>query len=273
MRRSRLLAAVAAAASALLPLAAGAALSPPAKAMLGRYLAALEARDYAAAFALLSADERRYYGTPAHFASIFTADQLAISHARIVGSVPDPPRGTLAIVLERVGFLDHANGARGSATVKVVYGVLTSAAGLRIHDPGHPWMAFDPSPAVAAAENAGIRAVVRKLSFFTGRVEAVVTFENRAATTVTLLPLGRSTMRDQLGRSFAPIDVLLPALTDQRLKLGVRLAPQKEYTGFLDFATAARFAPRSLAFSFGPLLFDGGDAPFDVAVGPFEVPP
>ncbi len=254
---------------ALVPFApppAAARLSPSERTVLGAYLAALEHARYDAAFALLDAGERRYFGTEQNYASSYVADRFALVRYRILGSA-STPAGTVAVVSERVRFLDHARDAVASATVKVPYGIVRAPhAGEAIHDPGHPWRA--EAPTGMTAESGGLRATVRKVSFFTGRVEFVVTFENRGAETVTLLPYGRSVLRDAAGTVYRPIAARAPGLTDAQLYLGLRLPSSARYTGFVTFATPERFTPRSLQLTLAPALADGGNEPFDLSFAP-----
>ncbi len=251
---------------AFAPLPSSASLSAAQRTVLGAYLAALEHARYDVAFALLDAGERRYFGTPQNYASSYVADRFALVSYRILGS-ESTPAGTVAVVSERVRFLDHARDATASATVKAPYGIVSAPrAAEAIHDPGHPWRAAAPTGAIA--ESGGLRAIVRKVSFFTGRVEFVVTFENRGAETVTLLPYGRSVLRDAYGTVYRPIAARASGLTDAELYLGLRLPSSGRYTGFITFATPGRFTPRSLQLTLAPALADGGNEPFELPFAP-----
>ncbi len=255
--------------AALVPLPSSASLSYAQREVLGAYLAALEHARYDAAFALLDSSERRYFGTSQNYASAYVADRFALVSYRILGS-ESTAAGTVAVVSERVSFLDHANDATASATVTVPYGIVSAPrTGAAIHDPGHPWRAEAPTGIVA--ESGGLRATVRKVSFFTGRVEFVVTFENRGAETVTLLPYGRSVLRDAAGTVYRPIASRASGLTDAELYLGLRLPSSGRYTGFITFATPERFTPRSLRLTLAPVLADGGSEPFELPFAPISV--
>jgi hypothetical protein len=269
-RAARALAALALAACPLGPAAVSAALSIPQRDVLTRYLEALRQERYPAAFALLTDAERRYFGTAANFASGFAADRLRIRSFRILASTTDPAHGTLAIVSERIAFFDPAHQAQGSATAKVAYGLIPGPHGPRVKDPFHPWRALAPAGLTASAS--GVSVDVRKISFFTGRVEVVLTFENHGDATVTLLPYGRSLLHDDAGHAYQPIATKLPGLTDRTLYTGLRLAGSAEYTGVMAFATPDRYVPKSLTFTFAPALLDGGDAPFELDVPTYLLP-
>jgi len=254
------------------PAAATASLRPAQRAALDGYLKALGARRYADAFALLNGAERRYFGSAANFGSVFAADHLVIGKYRVLRVEPAGSLGVLAVVSEQVSFLDHAHQATATATARVAYGLLNEAGAVRIKDPYKPWKAFAPEAASASAEVEKLRAIVRKVSFFTGRVEFVITFINQGEGQVTLLPYGRSLLRDDQSKVYRLIETRVSGLTDRTLRLGLPLAANAEYTGALTFFTPDRFTPRSLSLTVAPNLRDGDDAPFEIPLPAITVP-
>ena len=248
---------------------ARAALTSAERSVLVRYLDALTHERYEAAFALLSVPEQRYFASAKNFATSFSADRLHIDRYKVIGSTTVARAGTVAVVEEHVRFFDHAKDALGTLDANVRYGVVPGSHGPAIKDPFHPWHAVAPSG--VQIESNGIRATVRKVSFFTGRVEIVVTFSNYGTTTATVLPYGRTVLRDDTGHAYVPLATKLPSLTDRTLYEGLVLAPNARYTGALTFATADRFAPKTLALTIAPIVADGGDAPFDLAIPSFDV--
>jgi hypothetical protein len=248
---------------------AQAALTSTERAVLVRYLDALAHERYDAAFALLSLPEQRYFASAKNFATSFAADRLHIDRYKVIGSSTVVGVGAVAVVMEHVRFFDHAKDAVGTLDANVRYGVVPGTHGPAIKDPFHPWHAVAPSG--IETEKNGIRATVRKVSFFTGRVEVIVTFANYGTETVTVLPYGRTVLRDDAGRSYVPLATKLASLTDRTLYEGLRLVPSARYTGALTFATIDRFAPKSLGVTFGPVVADGGDGPFDLTIPSFDV--
>lgn len=246
-----------------------AALTSVERTVLVRYLDALVHERYDVAFALLSGPERRYFASAKNFATVFTADRLHIDRYRVLGSSTVARAGTVAIVSEHVRFFDHAKDEVGTLDASIRYGVVPGPHGPAIKDPFHPWHAIAPTG--VAIEKNGIRATVRKVSFFTGRVEIIVTFANYGTQSVTILPYGRSVLRDDAGRSYVPLATKLPSLTDRILFEGLVLAPSARYTGALTFATVDRFAPKALGITLAPIVADGGDAPFDLTIPNFDV--
>lgn len=242
----------------------------PQRALLTRYLEALQHERYEVAFALLSPPERAYFGSAANLASAYRADRVRVVRFHIVKSTTLAEVGTVVTVRERVTFYDFAHQGAGGFTADVRYGVVPTTKGLAIKDPYHPWYAFDPVD--VSVEKNGVRATVRKVSFFTGRVELLVTFANVGRESVTLLPYGRTVLRDAAGVAHVPLATKLAGLTDKTLFEGLVLAPSAEYTGALDFATVDRYLPKTLALTISPALADGGDAPFDFPLPTFEIP-
>jgi len=260
---ARIIALVAAAIAVWPPVVAHAALGAGERSVLQRYVGALAAGHFDVAFALLSADERRYFATPANLASVYAADRLKIDGFKILGS-KNERLGKVALVSERIEFFDQRRQAEGRASATVAYGILRERGGFSVKDPYHPWRAIAPEAAEAIVN--GVRVTVRKFSFFTGRLEMVATFANVGNDTVTLLPYGRTVLRDQAGKTYAPIASRLAGLTDKTLYTGLRLAPQAQYTGLMTFLTPDRFMPSSLSLTIAPVLADGADAPFEIAL-------
>jgi hypothetical protein len=252
------------------PVEVGAALSAPQRGLLHQYLDAIGARHYDVAFGLLSDDERRYFGSAKNLASVYTADRFKLDSYRIIESKNAPPLGTVAVVSERIEFFDSVRQSPASATVKVAYGIIARKGHLGIKDPYHPWRAF--APEALAADSNKVKVTVRKISFFTGRVEIVLAFQNLADQAVTFLPYGRTVLRDEAGKAYTPIESRISALTDKTLYTGLRLPSSGQYTGSMAFFTPDRFDPSSLTLTVAPALFDGGDAPFELDLPVFPIP-
>jgi hypothetical protein len=241
-----------------------------ARTALTRYLDALRAGRYDDAYGLLARAERAYFKTPANFASVFAADRFQLDRYNLHDV--EPGAGMLVDVGEEVRFLDQAHQRIVSAKVSALYGLTSEDGGYRIHDEARAWKAFDP-PGSAATQDK-LTVTVRKVSFYPGRVQLVLTFANLGDSFVTLLPYGRSALRDEAGHPYRLIETKLPELTDRQLRLGVRLAASAEYTGALTFAAPAGAGPaRTLALAVGPLLRDGADQPFALQFDPIGVPP
>jgi len=236
-------------------------LTPAQRVVFEAYLAALTRSDYPAAFALLTREEQRYFGNAQNFASGFMADGLKIFSHQAIGLTPFPG-GVVVSVNESFQFTDPGHGIPVKAKGRVDYGLINEGGKVRIKDPSHPWLAVVPKNATVTQD--GLRVTVNKVSFFTGRVEVMLTFANIADTTVTLLPYGRSVLHDDTGNTYRPIETKLPGLTDRNLRLGLRLPSDAQYTGALTFVTPNRLTPKSLSLILAPQLRDGADAPFEV---------
>ncbi len=259
--------AAAAAALMLLGAAPGERLDPvPAgaqTALVRRYVAALAARRYGDAYALLAAPARAYFRNAGNFASAFTADGFGIASYAFVGARGDQ-RFRLYFVRESIRLVDPAHDVPATATVTVPYGVVGSGAAARIKDLGRPWRAFASATSAAAG---GLRVTVKKVSFYEHAIALVVTFANVGDGFLTLLPYGRSVLRDDAGAVYRPIANTTWVHTDRRLFLGVHLAADAQITGVLSFASP-RLDDRARRFTLtvAPNLRDGAGAPFALDV-------
>jgi hypothetical protein len=249
--------------------AARAAIPPAQRSILTRFLRALHAQNYPAAYALLSKPERSYFGSASNYASSYLADRIKLDSYRLVATT-QTAQGTIAIVSERLEVFSPRLQTSGSVTSKFAYGIVTVGGELGIKDPYHPWRALVPANWSTTAS--GVTVIVRKLSFYTGRIELLLTFQNRSDVTVTLLPYGRSVVRDSEGGVHHPIETKLAGLTDAELYKGVRLAPGSQFTGAMTFFTSDRFMPAALSATIAPLLADGADDPFALELPDFPIP-
>jgi hypothetical protein len=232
-------------------------------ALVQKYLDALRAQRYDDAFALLTDGERAYFRDGASYRSVFAADQVAVRTAHVLGA-RCAQVGCVYFVRERLAYVDHANDATRVIDATVPIGVLTDHGTLRIKDPGKPYRAFAVK---AATDVSGLRVTVKKAEFYPDRIALVVTFANFGDRFVTLLPYGKSVLRDDRGGVYRIVANKNWAVTDKRLFEGIPLAPNARYTGSLTF-TASRVESRKLRWSLtiAPSLREGGDEPFETTV-------
>lgn len=232
-------------------------------AVVRKYVDALRAGKYDDAFALLSDDERKYFGDAAAYRSVFEADGFVLKDAKVIGARGDD-RGRVFFVRERIGFVDHADDVQREMPATVPIGVLPEHGALHVKDPGKPYRAF---ASASSADASGVRATVKKVDFYPDRIDVVVTFQNTGDSFVTLLPYGKSVLRDDRGGVYRIVATKDWTVTDRRLYLGARLAPNSRYTGSLAFA-APRLGDvkRSWSLTLAPALRDGADLPFDLTV-------
>jgi hypothetical protein len=228
-----------------------------------QYLGALRAGRYDAAYALLDRRERAYFGAADAYRSVYAADAFALERARVLGA-----RGgadaRVYFVRERIAFLDHARDQRRELDLTVPLGVAREHGTPRVDDPGKPYRAY---ALAAQASTGGLQVTVKKLDFYPDRIDVVLTFANRGTRFVTLLPYGRSVLRDDRGGLYHPLANGDWSVTDRRLFEGVPLAPGARYTGSIAFV-APRFADpdRAWSLTLGPALQAGADAPFALTV-------
>ncbi len=226
-------------------------------------MADLQQANYAAAFRLLNPAARTYFREAANLRSVYTADGFRVERFTIVGRRAGSS-GAIVLVRETARFRDHAHDVTLRETATVSLGVVPVAGAWRIKDPGHPWRAFAPR---ALAARDGLTVSVKKVSFYARRIEAVVTFENRSPSSVTLLPYAKSILRDAAGTRYPIIETRDWSLTDKVLFEGLRLAPSAEYTGTLAFSCGPLDdRPRRFSLTIAPILFAGADLPFSLDV-------
>jgi hypothetical protein len=232
--------------------------------LVRRYVEALKAERYADAYALLNAGERAYYKNARNLASVFTAGEWRILAYKLTGARGDDAH-RVVFVREDVRYRDQRREVLAAASLTAGYEVLGNGAKARIGDPGKPWRAF-ASRAQADAQQLRVR--VKKLSFFARRIEVVVSFANLGERYVTVMPYGRSILRDDVGNVYRLLGTRDWTLTDKQLFLGVRLAPSEQYTGQLSFATTGLDeGQRRFSLTLSPNVREHGDEPFLVEVG------
>jgi hypothetical protein len=233
-------------------------------AIVQTYLRALHDARYDAAFRLLNDAARAYYRDAQNLRSIYAADAYRITSFTLLGAHGDDVRGRVYFARETARFRDHAHDVDLKVTATVPVGVVPEHGGWSIKDPGHPWRAFATR---ASAHADGVVVRVKKVSFFTRRIEAVVSFANSGERFVTVLPYGKSVLRDAAGHPYRLIETRDWSLTDKVLFEGLRLAPNARYTGTLAFVCEPLDdSARTFALTVAPFLADGGDAPFAIRV-------
>ena len=235
-----------------------------ARALVQRYLATIRDRRYNDAFALLESKQRAYFRTAANFASGFEADGATLDAFAIAGVRGATPE-RVVFVRERIALDDPANDVRVTTVLTVPYLVVGRGSSARIGEgAGRPWRAF---AANASARSGGMRVTVKKVAFDEHDVRVIVTMQNDGVGFVTVLPYGRSVLRDDAGAIYRPIVSRDWTMTDRRLFLGLRLAADSRYTGALAFASPA-LDDRAHRFTLtlGPIVRDGASAPFSIDV-------
>jgi hypothetical protein len=242
----------------------------PQTALVRRYVDALAAQRYADAYALLDTPARAYFRNAQNFASAFTADGFAIASYTFVGTRGNA-KFRLYFAREAIRLADPARDVAATATVTVPYGVVGSDGRARIKDLGRPWRAIATA---TSATSGGLRVTVKKVSFYAHAIACVVTFANVGTGFLTLLPYGRSVLRDDGGHIYRPIvNTASWNKTDRRLFLGLHLAADEQVTGVLSFPSP-RLDDRAHRFTLtvGPNLRDGASAPFALDVANVAAP-
>jgi hypothetical protein len=231
--------------------------------LVQRYVDALRARRYTDAFAMLDDAGQAYYRSPADFASSFNADGTVVLAAAFTGARGDATF-RLYCVRETLRLHDPLTDTTGTVTVTIPYGVAGTGNAARIKDLGRPWRAL---ALYAAKSGAGLRVTVHKIAFYEHAIAIVATFANTGPGFLSLMPYGRSVLRDDAGAVYAPIVNKTWTQTDKQLFLGVHLAANAQISGVLTFASP-RLDDRVRHFTLtvAPNVRDGAAAPFALDV-------
>ena len=232
-------------------------------ALVKRYVDALREARFDTAYGLLTDAERAYYADVAGYRSVFTADGYALRSASILGARGDD-RGRVYFVRERIAYVDHRTDLRHEIEATVPLGVLSERGTLHVKDPGKPYRAF---ASASKAQASGLLVSVKKVDFFPNRIDVIVTFANLGDGFVTLLPYGRSVLRDDRGGVYRILATKDWSITDKQLYEGIPLAPSAQYTGSLAFSAPRLPGPeRGWSLTIAPALREGADVPFEVTI-------
>ncbi len=226
------------------------------------YLGALVHRDYDKAYSLLVGPERAYFQNARNFASVFQSDDLRM-HAYSIIAARGNNAGRVFFVKERLSYTDFARNRTQTMEGTIPYGVLRDGSDFRIKDVGHPWKAERSD---ASSQTLGVAVALRKLSFFPKYVRLLLTFVNNGEGFATILPYRKSVLTDDSGAVYPIIEAKDWRITDRQLFLGLRIAGNAQYTGFLNFEVPRVHGGRSLHLRIAPVMRDGSTASFSVTL-------
>ncbi|MDQ6932423.1 MAG: hypothetical protein M3160_04515 [Candidatus Eremiobacteraeota bacterium] len=226
------------------------------------YLGALMHRDYGTAYAHLTGSERRYFHNARNLASVFEADHFRLRRYAVAGSIGNDAR-RIIFVREQFSVKDFAHNSDVTLDATVPYGILRSENHYDVKDAGHPWKALVLN---VDSTNRGASVAVRKVSLFPKYVQLLLTFVNRGDGFLTILPYRKSVLKDDRGSIYRIIEAKDWRITDKQLFLGLRIAGNAQYTGFLNFGLPKGSIAGNLHLEVAPLLRDGDAVPFSVSL-------
>ena len=234
------------------------------------YARALGTADYTKAYALLSHSAQRYFGTAENYISVWKAERFSASDFRALALEPTK-NAQIVTVRQKIRYYNHGQQRGMQGRLVMRYAVVKEAGVYRVADDGHPYRSVVPDK--SAIDRSGVKLVVQELAFYPRRIEIAVTFENDSRDFVTFLPYGRTVLRDE-STVYRPLVTRNWLLTDRRLFLGLRLAPNARYTGQIDFLTRGRLDDRARTFTLNvaPALREGADQPEEFGLPPIAVP-
>lgn len=231
------------------------------------YLSALMHRDYDTAYAHLTGSERAYFHNARNLASVFESDRFRLRRYALLGSIGTGAR-RIVFVKEQFSVKDFAHNRDVTFDATVPYGVVLSDRHYDVKDAGHPWKAIVLN---VDSSKRGAYIVVRKVSFFPKYVQLLVTFVNTGDGFLTILPYRKSVLKDDAGLIYRIIEVKDWRITDKQLFLGLRIAGNAQYTGFLNFGLPNGSIAGNLHLEVAPLLRDRDAVPFSVSLPAIEL--
>lgn len=241
---------------------------PGAVAAVKRYVTALEKPDAAAAFAVLTAAQQRYFGNVRNFASNYDATGyriVAFSVAKVTERSADIVQADVA---QRVSFFDIAMQKTSTAQVTEPYFALRSNGVWGVKEIYVPWKSYAPN---APASGGGITVIVNRIEFFDHRIRVYCTLRDLESKAVQVLPLLRSTMTIG-GKTVAAIDTADFPLNDEQFYEGARVYPLHQSVGYINFPLASRTdADLKATITIGPVVADGATQPSFVTIGPLDL--
>jgi hypothetical protein len=235
------------------------------------YARAVGSSNYAQAYGMLTSTMQRYFGSLRSYESVFTAERfsaIAPSAVRVQAS----KNAQIVTVRESIQYLNHGTQQLGRGRLELRYRIVREGNAYRVDDEGHPYRSYVPSGPAAVDRN-GVKIIVRELAFYPRRIELALTFENDGNAFITFLPYGRTLLREG-SNVYRPLETRNWLLTDRRLFLGLRLAPNARYTGQIDFLTPGRLDDRARSYDLtvAPALPEGADEPIEFVLPAIAVP-
>jgi hypothetical protein len=241
---------------------------PGAVAAVKRYVTALEKPDAAAAYALLTAAQQRYFGNARNFASNYAATGYRIAGFSVAKVTARSADIVQVDVAQTASFFDIAMQKPSTAQMTEPYFALRTNGAWGVKEIYVPWKSYAPN---AQASGGGVTAIVNRIEFFDHRIRVYCTLRDLGSKPVQVLPLLRSTMTIG-GKSVAAIDTADFPLNDEQFFEGARIYPLHQAVGYINFPLASRSdADLKATITIGPVVADGAPQPSFVTIGPLDL--
>jgi len=231
------------------------------------YLRALARKDYVCAYRRLTQSERAYFGNAANLASVFESDRYRLQHYTLGASIGNDRR-CIVLVRERFSLRDYAHDRVVTLEGTIPYGVVRTAGRYSVKDAGHPRKAI---PTDVSSKERGAAVAVRKISFFPKYVQLVLTFTNMGDGFLTVMPYRKSVLKDDAGVVYRIMEAKDWRITDKQLFLGLRIASNAQYTGFINFQLPPGSLADRLHLEIAPLVRERDALPFSISLPPIDV--
>jgi hypothetical protein len=241
---------------------------PAAIAAVSSFVAASARGDFDAAFAMLTAEQQRYFGNARNLASNSHASGFVIHSYKVIGQLS---HGAIveAMVEQHASFVEIANGKTIAGVVREPYFALRENGAWRVKELYQPWKSYAPNVSGSAQ---GIEVVVKRIEFYDKRLRLDCTVRNTGSVGVQVLPLAKTTLDDGSGAKIAAMNDASFPLNDMGFFEGMHLQPGHEAAGFINFPIAQKTdADQTLSVTLTPAIADGAEQTFSIVIGPIHL--
>jgi limonene-1,2-epoxide hydrolase len=241
---------------------------PAAIAAVSAYVAALQRGDFDAAFALLTAEQQRYFGNAHNLASNSRASGFVIHSYKVIGQLS---HGAIveAMVEQQSSFMDIASGKTITGVVREPYFALRENGAWRVKELYQPWKSYAPNMSGSAH---GVEVIVARIEFYDKRIRFDCAIRNTGSVGVQVLPLAKTTLDDGSGAKIPAMNEATFPLNDVGFFEGMHLQPGQQAIGFINFPVAQKKdADQTLTLTVAPAIADGAEQTFSIVVGPIHL--
>jgi hypothetical protein len=243
---------------------------PGAVAAVSAYIAALSKPDPAAAFALLTSAQQRYFGDVTNFASNYSTTKYRITSHSILRVTVRNPQLVEVDVDQIVSFFDVATARTATATIDEPYFALRDGQRWGVKEISQPWKSYAPHATGRAGD---LEVLVDRIEFFDHYVQVYCTLRNVGTEAIQVLPLLKSTFTLIPGATKKALNDAAFPRSDRDFYEGERIYPDHQAVGYITFDLASRAdADATATLMVSPVIPDGAAAPVTVTVGPIDLP-
>lgn len=238
---------------------------PAAIAAVTQYVDALAHGDFKAAYAISTASQQHYFLSANNLASNTQTTHYVIKKATVFGVIS---HGAIVevVIREEVSFLDIGTQKPAEGTVNEPYFAVRENGAWRVKQLYQPWKSYAPNVTGSAK---GVDVTVNRVEYYDKRIRLDCTIRNSGTVPVQVLPLGKTRLTIGSGAPIAAMNDPTFPLNDVVYFEGVRLLPQHQAVGFINFPlTEKKDEDQQLTLIVAPAIADAAEQTFSISVGP-----